>query len=295
MSCPPQDSHDVDLKSKVALVTGANTGIGYITALQLARMGARVFVHGRNKGKVDEAVESISALTESDRVEGLVADLSEMAKVRSLADEVKGRTDRLDILVNNAGLILGDRVVTTDGLETTFAVNHMAPFVLTHALADPLFAAAPSRVVTVASDWHRATSGLDFDDLQHEKAYDGKLAYQRSKLANIYFGRVLAKRWADRGVTSNTVHPGVVRTRFGQDGDMSGFLSVLFKMARPFFLSPKKGARTSVYLAVSPDVSEVSGRYFSKCRPVDPSEAAQDDVAAERLWELSEEIAGSIQ
>lgn len=295
MSCLSEDKGKADLSGKVALVTGANTGIGYVTAMNLAEKGAKVFVHGRNKSKIERAAESISKMSGGIGVEALVADFSEMDQVRALAGEVKERTDRLDILVNNAGLILGDRVVTVDGMETTFAVNHMAPFVLTHELADLLFASAPSRVVTVASDWHRATSGLDFDDLQHEKAYDGKVAYQRSKLANIYFGRVLARRWEDREVKSNTLHPGVVRTRFGQDGDMSGFLSLLFKMARPFFLTPEKGARTSIYLASSPEVSETTGRYFSKCRPVDPSKAAQDDTAAERLWEVSADLAGMTQ
>ncbi len=284
-----QSWQSVDMNGKVALVTGANTGIGFETALALAKRGAKVFVHGRSESKVTAAVAAIRASAATGEVLPVIADLAKLSEVRALAKTVGELTTRLDVLVNNAGLILDKRIVTEDGFETTFAVNHLAPFVLTHALLDLLKASAPARVVTVSSDWHRATQGLDFDDLQHEKRYEGKLVYQRSKLANIYFARVLARRLAGTGVTSNSLHPGVVRTRFGQDGDMGGLLAFFFKMARPFFISPEAGAQTSLHLAMAPEVATVSGEYFAKSKVVQPSAVARDDAAAERLWTWSEE------
>lgn len=280
----------VDLTGQVALVTGANAGIGKVTARELARMGARVFVHGRDAAKVERAVADIRSASGNDAVEGLLADLADMGQVKALADAVGQRTEQLNLLINNAGLILGQRSENAQGIETTFAVNHLAPFLLTRELEPLLRASAPARVITVASGWHTAVEGLDFDDLQHEQDYDGKVAYQRSKLANILFTRELARRLSGSGVTAYSLHPGVVRTRFGQDGDMDGPLAFLFKLARPFFISPEAGARTSLYLATAPDVAEGSGAYFAKCQPVDPSAAGQDDGAARRLWAESERL-----
>lgn len=285
---------NVSLEGRVVLVTGANTGLGYETALALAGMGARVLLHGRDRGKVDQAVKAIRQATGSEVVEGLVADLASMVQVKALAEEVRGRTERLHVLVNNAGIILGSRTETPEGLETTFAVNHLAPFLLTGELLGLLKAAAPARVVTVASGWHTAVRGLDFEDLQHARRYDGKVAYQRSKLANILFTRALAKRLEGRGVTANCLHPGVVRTRFGQDGDISGALAFFFRLARPLFLAPAAGARTSIYLASSPEVGQVSGEYFVKSKAARPSDAALDDQAAERLWAESERLLAAI-
>lgn len=290
MSTACKEGPRTDLTGKVALVTGANAGIGRVTARELALLGARVFVHGRDAAKVEQAMYEIRSVSGNEAVEGLVADLAEMAQVRDLAQQVKERTDHLNLLINNAGLILGERSVNSQGIETTFAVNHLAPFLLTRELEPLLRASAPARVITVASGWHTAVDGLDFDDLQHEKSYDGKVAYQRSKLANILFTRELARRMEGSGVTANSLHPGVVRTRFGQDGDMNGPLAFLFKMARPFFIGPEAGARTSVYLATAPEVADVSGEYFAKCQPVDPSASGQDDEAARRLWEESERL-----
>ncbi|MDX9721149.1 MAG: SDR family oxidoreductase [Myxococcota bacterium] len=290
MSCSSQSWKTTDLSHKVALVTGANTGIGYETALGLAQLGARVLLHGRSKEKLDDALSRIRQASPQAKVEGLVADLSDMSQVLQLAKQVSEKTEKIDILVNNAGIILDKRIPTPDGFESTFAINHLAPFLLTQKLLPLLEAAAPARVVTVSSDWHRATRGLDFDNLQHESGYEGKLVYQRSKLANIYFARILANKLKDKKINSNSLHPGVVRSRFGQDGDMGGALAFFFKLARPFFITPEAGARTSMHLAASPEVIEITGKYFSKCKVVSPSPAGQDDSAAERLWSISEAL-----
>lgn len=278
------------MQGKTVLITGANTGIGEVTARELARMGATVLASGRDRHKLEKAVSAMRAATGNQAIHPLVADLAVMDQVIALAEDVAARTDRLDVLINNAGVILGERRETPDGLETTFAVNHLAPYLLTDRLQPLLLRAAPSRIVTVSSGWHTAVDGLDFDDLQSREQYDGKVAYQRSKLANILFTRALARRLQGTGVTANSLHPGVVRTRFGQDGDMRGALAFLFKLARPFFIGPEKGARTSIYLASSAEVEGVSGQYFVKCRPETPSRAALDDTAAERLWEESRRL-----
>jgi NAD(P)-dependent dehydrogenase (short-subunit alcohol dehydrogenase family) len=281
------------MSGKVALVTGANSGIGRVTALELTRMGASVVASGRDREKLKAAVLWIRGDTGNMGVEPIAADLSSQAEVRRLADEFKERHDRLDVLVNNAGLILGERQMTVDGLEATFAVNHLAPFLLTNLLRDRLEKAAPSRVITVASAVHqRVRHGLDFDDLQSKRRYRTFDVYSRSKLANVLFTRALARKLEGTGVTANALHPGVVRSGFGQDGDVGGFLGVLFGAARLFMISPEEGARTTLHLATSPEVEKLSGRYFVKCRPVEPSMAARDDAAAERLWMVSERMTG---
>jgi NAD(P)-dependent dehydrogenase (short-subunit alcohol dehydrogenase family) len=226
-------------------------------------------------------------------VELVVFDLGDLAAVRAGAAELLARCDRIDVLVNNAGVVLSQRCESKDGFETTFAVNHLGPFLLTNLLLDRMKQSAPARIVTVASTAHKgAPHGLDFNDLQTTARYRGMQVYSRSKLANIYFTTELARRLDGTAVTANCLHPGTVATGYGRDGDTSGLLALGLKVSAPFFLTPEKGARTSIYLASSPEVSEVSGKYFVKGKPRLPSKAARDDAAAKRLWQVSEELVG---
>jgi NAD(P)-dependent dehydrogenase (short-subunit alcohol dehydrogenase family) len=283
------------MAGKTVIVTGANSGIGLATAEALANAGARVLITARDPAKGATAARDLSARTGNSDVSEVIFDLGSLASVRSGAAELLARCDRIDVLVNNAGVVLSDRRVTADGNEMTFAVNHLGPFLLTSLLLDRVRASAPARVVTVASSAHRsARKGIPFDDLQSTRHYAGMKVYGESKLANILFTTELSRRLEGSGVTANCVHPGTVRTGYGADGDSSGFLAFGLKISKPFFLSPEKGARTSVYLASSPDVAEVSGRYFVKCKPRKPSKAALDPEAAARLWEVSEQLVAEV-
>ena len=268
------------------MVTGANSGVGKATAIALAAAGARTVITARNEARGRAAREDIRRTTGSD--------LADLASVRAGAAELLDRTERIDVLVNNAGLVLSDRQVTVDGFEATFATNHLGPFLLTRLLTDRLVESAPARVVNVASTAHRgARTGLDFDDLQSTGHYRGMQAYSRSKLANILFTTELARRLDGTGVTANSVHPGTVASGFARDDDASGFLAFGVKVIKPFILTPAKGARTSVYVATSPDLAGVTGQYFVKCRVRTPSPAARDEAAAILLWSVSEELVGA--
>lgn len=282
---------DTGMAGKVVAITGANTGIGKETAVALARMGAIVAMTSRDPGRGAEALTDVRARSGSNAVELLSLDLADLGSVRACATELLDRYDRLDVLVDNAGLVMARRTVTTDGFETTFGVNHLGHFYLTNLLLDRLRASAPARVVVVASQAHKmARQGLDFDDLQTaRRRYRGFDAYSRSKLANLYFVRELARHLAGTGVTVNAAHPGYVASRFGRDGDMY-FEPLLRLGAKLIAISPEEGARTSVYLASSAEVDGVTGGYYLKCRPVSMSKNAQDDVAARRLWDASDAL-----
>ncbi len=279
------------MEGKVAVITGGNSGIGKATAVALARAGADILIAARDDARGRKAVEEIRRLAGSDLVDLVVFDLGDLRSVRRGASEILDRSGRIDVLLNNAGLVLSSRTVTEDGFETTFGVNHLGPFYLTGLLIDRLVASAPSRVVNVSSSAHRQVSGgLDFDDLQAERIYNGIQVYARSKLANILFTTELARRLDGTGVTVNAVHPGVVATGYGRDGDTNGIVSLGLTLIRPFVLSPEKGSRTLVYLASSPEVARESGSYFSSCRKRQPSAAALDADSARRLWSVSEEL-----
>jgi len=224
----------------------------------------------------------------------MTLDLASIASIRTFAAELVEHVDHLDVLVDNAGGILQRRRETEDGFEATFGVNHLGHFLLTNLLLDKLRASAPSRVVVVSSHAHKqARKGLDFDDLQSERKYSAMDAYSKSKLANIYFTRELARRLVGSDVTANALHPGFVASRFGRDGDMGLMGTILFPVIRPFAISQEAGARTPIYLSSSPDVEGLTGHYFYKCAPVEPSTVAQDDEAAKRLWAISEELLAS--
>jgi NAD(P)-dependent dehydrogenase (short-subunit alcohol dehydrogenase family) len=282
------------MQGKTVVVTGGNSGIGLVTAEALAGMGARVIVTARNADKGRTAVAGIVQRLRGDaQVQLVVFDLADLSSVRRGADEILEQAPQVDVLINNAGVVLSERHETVDGFEATLATNHLGPFLLTNLLLDRIRRSAPSRIVNVASTAHNtARKGIPFDDLQSAKRYRGMRVYGESKLANILFTLELARRLDGTGVTANSLHPGTVRTGYGADGDARGFLAFGIKIAKPFFLSPAKGARTSIYLASSPEVEGVTGGYFDKCRPAKPRRWAQDADAAKRLWRVSEELVG---
>lgn len=279
------------MRGKTCVITGATSGIGLETAARLGALGARLVLVGRNRGKGEAAIARLRAGVPGIAVEMLYADLSRPDEIRRLADDVLATAARIDVLVNNAGALFARREVTPDGLELTFALNHMGYFRLTALLRERLIASAPARVVNVASEAHRG-SHLDFEDLQFSKHYSGTRAYQRSKLANILFTRELARRLDGSGVTANCLHPGFVATGFGDNN--RGFLRLGIRIGKLVAAIPvQRGAETPVYLASSPDVAAISGRYFSKCRELQSDAPAQDDRTAVRLWQESERLMGT--
>lgn len=274
-----------DVKGKTALVTGASSGIGREASVQLARGGALVVMVGRDKARTESALADVIARSGSKEVSHLLCDFSSQAAIRELAAAVRERHESLHILVNNAGGVNRTRRLTLDGIEATFAVNHLGPFLLTNLLVDLLTRSAPARVVTVASVGHRQGS-LDFNDIGFERGYSIMRAYARSKLGNVLFAAELARRLEGRGVTSNSVHPGAVNTNIwnGAPPAAKPIINILF---RPFFISPEKGAAHVVALAVRPDLDGVTGKYFEKAKLVEPAPLARDRILARRLWDVS--------
>lgn len=277
------------MAGKTVLVTGGSSGIGRATAEGLAALGARVGIAGRDAGRTRTAASEIAAKSGAE-VDAYVADMSEQAQVRRLAAEVLDACPRLDVLVNNVGGFWGTRRTTADGLEHTFAVNHLAPFLLTELLLDRLKASAPTRIVTVSSG-AQSMGKLAFEDLQGERAYSGQAAYNQSKLANVVFTYELARRLEGTGVTATVLHPGVVRTGFAME-DPSAMWKVVLPIIRPMLKSPQQGAVTPIYLASSPAVEGVSGVYFVNRKPAKTSKASYDTEAAARLWQVSSELVG---
>jgi retinol dehydrogenase-12 len=270
------------LDGRTAVVTGASSGIGAAAALELARLGATVVPVGRDHGRLEAVARKTGG-------EPLRADFASLTQVRGLADTLLERYDHIDVLVNNAGLVAGKRTLTEDGHETTFAVNHLAPFLLTNLLMDRLRASAPSRVITTSSDAHRS-GVLEIDDLEAERGWSSWSAYSNSKLANVLFTRALAVRLEGTAMTANCLHPGVIRTQLGRSA--GGVFGVGWRVAKNFFRSPRRGASTIVYLAGSEEGGEVSGAYFVNSRQATPSLQAQDDDLAERLWQASQRLVG---
>jgi len=276
----------IDMTGKICLVTGGNSGIGRATALGLARMGATIAIVSRSKEKGEAALTDIIAKSGNRNVELILADMSSMESVRELASGFKARHQRLHLLVNNAGVYLTKRSTTVDGLESTFATNHLGPFLLTELLLDLLKASAPSRVVNVTSDAHNGAK-VNFEDLQGEKKFSGWQAYGQSKLAMILFTHELAKRLEGTGVTVNSAHPGVVRTNFANN---NGLVTFGFRLLRPFFISAQTAAKRVLYVATSRELDGVTGKYFTKMHAVKSSQESYDDDSARRLWQVSEQL-----
>ena len=277
------------MAGKVCMITGANSGIGKATAAGLAKLGCTVVMVCRDKGRGEDALAEIKTKGENSTVDLMLADLSSMRSVRQLASEFRSRYDKLHVLVNNAGLFMIRRVATADGLETTFEVDFLSHFLLTGLLLGLLKDSAPSRVVEVSSIAH-LSGRIDFDDLQAEKGYGGWKAYSQAKLAQVLFTYELARRLKGTGVTANCLHPGAVSTNIW--GRPLGRLGFLTKITRLFLIGPEKGAETSIYLASSPEVEGVSGRYFTKKKERESSERSHDEEVARRLWHVSEELTG---
>jgi retinol dehydrogenase 14 len=280
-----------DVRGKTILVTGATNGIGLAASIDLARRGARVVMVGRDPARCAAAVAEVTAKSGSTEVSHLLADFSSQADVRRLAASFRASHDRLDVLVNNAGGVNKARRVTADGIEMTFAVNHLAPFLLTNLLLDLIVRSAPARIVTVSSIGHRSGT-LDFDDLSYEHGYRIMRAYTRSKLANVLFAAELARRLEGTGVTSNSMHPGSVDTNIWSGAPVwaKPLIQILF---RPFFISAEKGASYLVNLVVDPNLSNVTGQYFEEARMMEPAPLGRDRVLAARLWDVSASLVAS--
>lgn len=281
------------MERKVVLITGATDGLGKAAALALAKQGATVVIVGRDPAKTRATAGEIKEQSGTPSADGLVADLSSMAEVRRLANELRQGYSRLDVLINNAGAIFARRQATVDGYERTFALNHLSQFLLTNLLLSMLEAGAPSRIINVSSQAHEG-GAIDFDDLQGERSYGigGGRAYSRSKLANIMFTYELARRLAGAGVTANALHPGTVATRFGEDN--GGMMRLGMRMFHRFAISAEEGADTIIYLASSPEVEGVTGRYWEKRRPIRSSPASYDEGAQKRLWDVSAQMTGLV-
>jgi NAD(P)-dependent dehydrogenase (short-subunit alcohol dehydrogenase family) len=290
----PKTADEWSLNDKVVVITGATDGIGKETARQLTLKGANLVLVGRSPDKTMRVADELQLVggdaknpTQNRRPEVFIADLSKCIEVKKVALQIKSRFPSINILINNAGGFFEKRLMSEDGFEMTFALNHLSYFLLTHHLLGPLKSGQQARIINVASEAHRR-SQLDWDDLQAQKTYHGFKAYQRSKLANILFTNALARRLAGTGVTANSLHPGFVASKFGHNN--SGFSSSLFKALQFFARSESKGAETSIYLAESATVTGLSGQYFIDCKPKSPSDVALDHETQERLWSATEDL-----
>ena len=275
---------------KIVLITGGTGGIGKATAIGLARLGARVGITGRDLRRAEQAAAEIRKLSGNPAVDAFAADLSSQSEVHRLATAVLNAYPRLDVLINNVGGFWAHRHPTADGLEHTFALNHLASFLLTNLLLDRLKASAPARVVTVSSHV-QAEGRIEFDDLQSSGNYSGQSAYSQSKLANVMFTNELARRLEGSGVTANSLHPGIVRTDFGAE-DQARLFTVVSKLVLPFLKSPAQGAQTSIYLASSPNMDGVTGEFFANGKPKTANRVAYDTDMTARLWSVSADLVG---
>ncbi len=286
------DSQERPLYGKNCIVTGASSGIGRETAAGLAEKGAHVILVVRNMDQGEEARREIIARTKNKNVEVRMCDLSSQSSIRAFAEEYIKVHEHLHVLVNNAALLLNERRLTVDGAEMTFAVNHLGPFLLTSTLLPLLKKSAPSRIVNVAS---KIQSHIDFDDLQNEKRFDGVKAYSQSKLANVMFTYELAEKLASKSVTVNCLHPGVVNTSLTQEYPwFPKYLSPLLGLVKPLLTSPKDGAKNSIYLASSPNVQAITGKFFIGSMPAKSHRQSYDVLARRRLWGISEMMTGAV-
>jgi NAD(P)-dependent dehydrogenase (short-subunit alcohol dehydrogenase family) len=277
------------MQGKTVLITGATSGIGEIAACELAQQGARIIFIARDRGRGERTLQRLKELAPGGNHIAHYANLSRITELKRIAEAITASEPRLDVLINNAGAMFAVRQVTGEALEMTFATNHISYFVLTNLLLPCLKATPGARIVSTSSDAHRRAK-LDFDDLQMKEGYSGFSMYGRTKLMNILFTRELARRLAGSGVTANCLHPGFVNTRFANES--GGLTSFVVRAAKYFALTPQEGAKTIIYLAASPEVAGVTGQYFYQCQPVTPTEEAQNDAHARRLWEISAQLTG---
>ena len=277
------------MQGKTIVITGATSGIGEVAAIRLAEKGARIVMIARDPARAEATLERLRRANPAVDPVAHMADLSRLSEMTRVAREIADEEPEIDVLINNAGALFNKRQVTKDGLEMTFALNHMSYFVVTNILLDNLTAAGAARIVSTSSEAHRRGT-IDFNDLQLETGYGGFRAYCKSKLMNVLFTRELARRLKGAGVTANCLHPGFVNTRFGDNN--RGFAITALGLAKRFAITPKEGAETIIYLASSPQADGVTGKYFYKCRESTPTEAAQNDEDAARLWAVSADIAG---
>jgi NAD(P)-dependent dehydrogenase (short-subunit alcohol dehydrogenase family) len=280
----------MSMTGKNVLITGGTGGIGRAAAIALASMGARVGITGRDRARAEHAAVAIARESGNPSVDVFVADMSSQAEVRRLADEVLAAYPRLHVLLNNVGGFWANRHVTHDGLEHTFALNHLAPFLLTNLLLERLIASAPARVVTVSSGAH-SMGRIDFDDLMGDGTYSGQRAYNQSKLANVMFTYEMARRLQESGVTATVLHPGMTSTGFGAEDTARGWRPLIAVM-RPFMKKPRQGAETPVYLASSPEAEGLTGQYFADRQVKQSSDLSYDAEAAARLWRVSADLVG---
>ncbi len=276
------------MKDKICLITGANSGIGEVTATELAKKGAHIVMVCRNAKKAAEAKKRIIRQSGQKQVEIILADLAIQDQIHRAAEIFNSTYPKLDVLINNAGVVMGkERKVTPEGFEMTFAVNHLAPFLLTASLFDKIRKSEQGRIITVSSEAHRYAN-LDFNDIQLEEGYGSWTAYGNSKLFNILFTKELARRVEGTSVVANCLHPGVIASNFAMDS--TGIMNFIFRLARPFFMTPEQGAETSVYLAASEEASRYNGKYFKKKKVAAPTKLATSKYNATRLWEISEAL-----
>jgi len=269
------------------VITGGTSGIGQVAAEKLAGMGARIILVARSQSRGEAALSRLREIAPSAKHGIHYSDLSRLSELTRVAKEIAAAETRIDVLINNAGAMFSQRQVSEDHLELTFATNHLSYFVLTDGLRERLINSAPSRIVNTSSHAHyRGT--IDFDNLQYQHDYKSFPAYSRSKLCNVLFTRVLARRLAGTGVIANSLHPGFVNTRFGDEN--TGFGSLALRLLKHFAITPEKGAETIIYLASSNDVAKTTGLYFYKCKPFEPSKLAQDDAVADQLWECTDRL-----
>jgi NAD(P)-dependent dehydrogenase (short-subunit alcohol dehydrogenase family) len=284
----------MQINGKTVLITGGNSGLGRATARELARRGARVVITARDAGKGERATHELRREANAE-IDWMYLDLASLGSVTSFAEEFLRKNQQLQLLINNAGVLLSERQESVDGLEMTWAVNHVGHFLLTELLLPCLRAHAPARIVVVSSQAHYRSWGLRFDDLFSVKDYQAYRVYADTKLANLYFSRELARRLRGSGVTVNAVHPGLVATGFAGEGDARGPLAWFYRYARPLMRTPERGAQTIVYAATAPELEGVSGEYFGNSRRARPSRMARNEVAARKLWAATAEVIAGFQ
>ncbi|HRI26456.1 MAG TPA: SDR family oxidoreductase [Chitinophagales bacterium] len=282
------------MKEKVVIITGANSGIGKAAAIELAKQGAHIVMVCRNKEKAEAAKTDIIAQSGNQHIDLYICDLASQKQIRQLAAELRKNYPQIHVLLNNAGLIMADKQVTQDGLEMTFATNHLSYFLLTNLLLDVITATPQARIVNVSSGAHQMVRSIDFDNLQAEKSYSMWQVYGLSKLGNIFFTYELARRLAQQGcdTTVNCLHPGVVSTNFAQKETDAWWVKLGFKLLKPLIRTPEQGAETSIYLASSPDVAGISGKYFDSKKAVKSSPLSYNPDIAAQFWEVSRQLTG---